>query len=272
MVAFFVLDLFVREGVCQKPGHRNWHNRMELSQTSLVLLTPWLWERWWLVIGNWIQFVSPSSSWRKRGEFRRNMVKLLVSILASEFKADRMCHACWYPQRQCTVEKSRGHSRIKHRVPGARDRRYWGLRVAMVRLHVMGPSPPWVKEECAILHASYADAMRNKCLMTVGALSSTEESAMWLSLGHWQGVRILLVRTIHQIGWFTKSHDCSWCRDGITVSSEEAMLGPALLQQSWWEPDGGRGSMGTRNLTSELGVSQAFHLFPLSSECFCWCK
>lgn len=113
MVVFFVLDLFVRGGIYQKPGHRNWHSRMVLFQTSLVLLTPWLWERWWLVIGNWIQFVSPSLSWRKRGEFKRTVMKLLVSILASEFKADRMCQACRYPQRQCTMEKSCGHSMIK---------------------------------------------------------------------------------------------------------------------------------------------------------------
>lgn len=89
MVVFFFLALFVWEGVYQKLGHQNWHNQMVLFQTSLVLLTLWLWERWWLVTGNWIQFASPSLSWRGgMKQFKRNIVKLLVSTLVSEFTID----------------------------------------------------------------------------------------------------------------------------------------------------------------------------------------
>ena len=36
-------DLFVQGGIYQKPGHQNWRNRRVFFQTSLALLTPWLW-------------------------------------------------------------------------------------------------------------------------------------------------------------------------------------------------------------------------------------
>ena len=86
-------DLFVQGGVYQKPGHRNWRNQKVLFQTSLALLTPWLWERWWLVIGSWIRFASPSSSWRERHRAREKQ-DTLMNVPASEFKAGWICHTC----------------------------------------------------------------------------------------------------------------------------------------------------------------------------------
>lgn len=44
-VVLFVLALLVLLCVCQRLVHQSWHNQMVLSQTSLVLLSEWLWKR-----------------------------------------------------------------------------------------------------------------------------------------------------------------------------------------------------------------------------------
>jgi hypothetical protein len=62
-------------------------------------LTRWLWERWWLAIGNWIQFASPNLSWREEESSSKKTQWKCWWVISVEFTVDKRVTACRYPQR-----------------------------------------------------------------------------------------------------------------------------------------------------------------------------